>query len=103
MQVDFDYFTERENEIVPPYILKHCNPNFGGPIQFAKRNDLVHFLRDAQNHGAEISLLGKADSVGVFHAEAIGNLMTGEVYFLAVHQPHDTLLPSRTPELSSAR
>lgn len=102
MQVDVDYFNEDdENEIIPPYMLKHSNPKFGGSIQFARRNDLVHFLRDAQTQGTEISLLGKADRGGVFHAEAIGNLMTREVYFLAVHQPYGKLLPSRTPELPS--
>ncbi len=68
-----------------PYILTHINPGFG--TSFASRNELVHFLREAQEQGTKVSLLGRVDNAGIFHGEAIRNPDTEEIYYLSIYQP----------------
>lgn len=87
MPVTVDYLPQGSKQVIPPYVLKHANPDFGPGATLCTRNELVRFLDNAQRKQRKILIMGRADEFGTLHAEAIGNPETHETFILGVYQP----------------
>lgn len=85
LAASFGYLAYPDQRIAPPVAVKRQGVNMGA-VAVHDRNDLVRFLDEAHSTGRELIMLGKLDSSGKFHAEAVANPLSRETFTLAVHQ-----------------
>ncbi|MBI2575460.1 hypothetical protein HYV82_06270 [Candidatus Woesearchaeota archaeon] len=73
------------NGLVPPYELRVASADFG--VSNADPNRLVQSLTEARHLGRDVTVIGRVDTSGQIHAEAVAISGRREAYFLGVSQP----------------
>ena len=81
-----NYLHTLETEHALPVGLRRYSSEFDAHGQ-SRRNNLVHFLNEAEERGQKLLFLGKVSKDGIFHIEAVARPENKEMYALAVYQP----------------